>query len=122
MGRVYIANPSTSYVIYEVNGIKRLPVPGTCSDNNYCPSSIFVDRKKHADPGYFGYGKNNVSVCFKDVGPDEKPKHDYIVEIPDCYSIDDDIIIYAFRTRLYVMDTRGFPVTPEGCWIIESSE
>jgi hypothetical protein len=115
MSRVFLFNPNYCSVQYMVNGGRTPLVQPT--GNDYTPNFISVKLQKYIETGIFCYGQNDFTVFFQDEDEDDGRYHDeYTIEIPHT-SLLDDIIIYSFRKMLLVMDTRGFPIFPQGLLI-----
>lgn len=121
MGQVIIFNPSTSKVKYEVNGKPITPARPAASKDGYQPVPVAASRSQYPGdpPGSFGYGDNRFRATFLDVLPPETPVHEYSVYIPRSVSLVDDLILYVFRARLFLMTMRGYPLPKAGLFIEE---
>jgi hypothetical protein len=118
MSKVYIFNPSGSLVQYTVNGGRTPFVPAASTD--FTPNFIAVQRYAYVSNGAFGYGTNQLVTYFQDANSDEAHNHSFTFEIMQICSLLDDLIIYGYRTKLLLMNTSGFPVSPQGLFIDES--
>jgi hypothetical protein len=79
-----------------------------------------VQRYAYVSNGAFGYGTNQFVTYFQDANSDEAHDHYFTFEIMQICSLLDDLIIYGYRTKLLLMNTSGFPVSPQGLFIDES--
>jgi hypothetical protein len=118
MSKVYIFNPSSSLVQYTVNGGRTPFVPAASS--NFTPNFIAVQRYEYVSTGAFGYGTNQFVTYFHDANSGETHDHHFTFEIMRICSLLDDLIIYGYRTKLLLMNTSGFAVSPQGLFIDES--
>jgi len=115
MAQVCIFNSVGAQAQFTINGGITPPVEPTSRSQNFVPHSLWVDLCKHIDPGtgVFGYGRNTFSVSFSDVDPklEEKLNYSYVIELsPQEISLLDDLIIYAFRQSIMVMNKNGYPI------------
>jgi len=114
-GLVYIANVSAGSADYVVNDA-RIGTPGRpMNPKTRTPYFVVVSRSKYGDPpGTFRMGKNDFLVRFADTIPPEPPQINYTIDIPLDYSLDDDVILYVFRTSNLLLSARG-KILPRDC-------
>ena len=113
MAQVCIFNSVGAQAQFTINGGITPPVEATSRSQNFVPHSLWVDLCKHTDPGVFGYGRNTFSISFSDMDPkfEEKRNYSYVIELsPQEISLLDDLIIYAFRQSLMVVNKNGYPI------------
>jgi hypothetical protein len=109
MGKLYIANTSTSRVRYLVNGgaipLGRPVSPGP-RPPPYTPYMVFADFERKPDLSVLGYGDNAVEVSFLD---DPAQRFSFTVTVSEGVSVVDDLIAAVFRGWLLFMTERGEP-------------
>ena len=110
MGKLYVANTSSSRVGYQVNGGAITPgrpaSPGP-SPPPYTPFMVFTDFDRKPDLGVLGYGTNTIAAAFRD---EPAQQFSFTVTVPDSVSVVDDLIAAVFRGWLLLMTKRGEPV------------
>jgi hypothetical protein len=116
VGQLYIANPSSAFVDYQVNG-GAIPLPGRPFANGpkpppYTPYFVFAGIERDLGPGIVGYGSNVLSATFRDMsGPREHYTFTFTVQ-RGAWSIEDDLIAYVCRGLLMLMTPRGMRLPP----------
>ena len=114
MGRLRIANPSSSTVNYQINGGAIVPgrpfAPGP-NPPIYTPYFVLADIQRGQAPGVVGYGTNTVYAAFQD----EEPYRYFMFSFDlsaSVFSVDDDLIAYVCRAWMLLMTTRGMALQP----------
>jgi len=81
--------------------------------STFSPYFVLVSRSKYPEsPGTFAFGSNDFSVAFADTIPPETPGVDCVIDIPVESSIDDDLILYVYRSGVLFMTKRGVSLPP----------
>jgi hypothetical protein len=115
VGQLYIANPSSAFVDYQVNGgavLPGRPFAGGPQPPPYTPYLVFAGIARHPGPGTVGYGANELRAGFKDtIEPRSDFAFTFIVQ-ESTWSIDDDLLAYVYRGLLMLMTPRGMPLAP----------
>ena len=114
MGQVFVANPSSVKVTWQVNG-GALPVgwPGKVGGP---PTFVSATLQKLPKTGCFNLGDNTLNAQFTD----QEGGFTYPLAIPTSgISVDANLILYVFRGYAvllsqfgYVISTAGVPVPP----------
>jgi hypothetical protein len=114
VGRLRIANPSSSIVNYQVNGGAVLPgrpfAPGP-NPPIYTPYFSLVGIQRELGPGVVGYGTNTVYAAFQDEDPYRYFTFGFDFNA-NVASVDDDLIAYVCRGWMLLMTTRGMALQP----------
>lgn len=106
MGRVLIANISSSFVCYEVNHDSVGRARPMAQDPPPTPHFLATTLSPRCETGLFSYGENDFVVTFEDTYSPPGP-HSCPVTIPTDVSTDDDLLLYVFRTGALCLDHRG---------------
>ena len=111
-----MANVSPTWAAYQVNGgptqtgrpyaVGPKPPP-------YTPYFVFATLGRYPVEGEFGRGgPNDLVVTFRDTVPADVP-HRFTIVIPEDVSVDDSLILYAFRDVVMLLNSRGTPLRPD---------
>ena len=114
VGRVYVANASTAWARYQLNGAALQPgrpVAAGPKPPPYTPYFVIAPLGRYPDTGTFGYGDNDFVVTFQDTDPPDRP-HLFTITVPRTLSIDDALILYACRGMAMLLTQRGVPLDP----------
>jgi hypothetical protein len=114
VGKVYLANASTSWADYQLNGAALppgRPVAAGPKPPRWTPYFVVAPLGRYPDGGTFGYDGNDLVVTFRDTDPPDKP-HLFSVVIPRTHSVDDPLILYAYRGMAMLLTDRGVPLDP----------
>jgi hypothetical protein len=114
VGKVYLANASTAWAQYSVNGSAlplARPVAAGPKPPQFTPYFVVAPLGRYPTGGNFGYDDNELVVTFKDTDPPDRP-HRFTVVIPRAHSVDDALILYAFRGMAMLLTDRGVPLDP----------
>jgi hypothetical protein len=118
VAKVYIADVSSTPARFAVNGGATFPGrPVATSDTPapYTPSFVLAALGRYPDRGVFGYGINALTVSFEDDTVYRVP-HRFAISVPETHSIDDALLLYAFRGVVLLLTTGGMPLAPNpGC-------
>lgn len=114
VGKVYLANASTAWVQYGLNGSAlplARPVAAGPKPPQFTPYFLVAPLGRYPTGGSFGPGDNELVVLFKDTDPPDRP-HVFKIVIPSGRSVDDALILYAFRGMAMLLTDRGVPLDP----------
>lgn len=114
MGRLCIANPSSTTTYYWINDgaiLTGRPFATGPRPPAFTPYFVFADIRREPDPGVLGYGPNLISAQFQDTLPQNHCTFE-VVLMRGTWSIDDDLIAYPCRGWLLLMTPRGMALAP----------
>jgi hypothetical protein len=113
VGKFYIANPSSTFADYKVNGGSlttcRPFSPGP-NPPPFTPYFVFASIEKFRDSKVIGYGDNTLSVTFRDSDKDDE--YTFSFSVPQSHSTLDDLIGFVQRGWLTLMTKRGMALLP----------
>ena len=118
MGLLYLANPSSAFADFQVNGAAIMPgrpfAPGPRPPFG-TPWFVTATIARYPEPTVVGYGTNVIDAAFHDQQDDG---HTFTFVLPGELSIDDDLVGYAFRGALLLMTGGGRPLPANPCPIL----
>jgi hypothetical protein len=107
MGQVYVANPSNTKILYQVNGTAIQP--GWPSGPGKPPQFVTTALGVYPQAGCFNFGDNHLTAQFTDqIGS-------FGFDFPiSGVSVDADLLVYVFRGYAMMLDQFGYHISSSG--------
>lgn len=108
MGALYIFNPTTSPLAFEING-ERAGSVRPCSPVGYKPFSTWVSRTRAPEPGKPSFGENTLKLTFEASPP---ATYTFPFDLPRAYPLEEDVVAFAVHDWLILTTPSGNPLPP----------